>query len=77
MTEAEAGKHWAKMHEEWHIAQQAGREATHACTQAFIACAAGKSTGPTTAQMDRAQELTYRADGLRLQLDDFLRKHFG
>lgn len=72
-----AGEEWAAMHQEWSEAFQAANEANHAVTAAFRACSKGNGTGPTMAQIDKAEKLQQVADDLKLKEAEFLRSVFG
>lgn len=77
MATIEDGERWAMMHADWLVVNQEARTARVRVTQAFVRCAAGNGSGPTTAQLDLAEKLETAADDKRLVLDEFVAKVFG
>lgn len=70
------GARWAKLHEEWHIAQQDYLLAALSERQAFEACAAGQGAGPSQRLVEEVDVLRRAADAKRAAMDDFLRAVF-
>lgn len=77
MPKVEDGERWAAMQTDWQAVNQEARTARFRVTQAFIKAAAGDGSGPTTAQLDLAEQLEQAADDKRLAMDEFVKQAFG
>jgi hypothetical protein len=77
MDLSKAQEKWNALYEQWHEAHQIAREARHEVTQAFVRCAAGQGTGPTTEQIERAERWERIAEEKRYDEAEFLRQVFG
>jgi hypothetical protein len=77
MAKVEDGEKWAAMQADWQAVNQEARTARSRVTHAFVKCAAGGGSGPTTAQLDLAEKLEAAADEKRLAMDAFVKQAFG
>lgn len=77
MATIQDGEKWAAMQAEWLAVNQEARTARFRVTHAFERCAAGEGSGPTTGQLELAEQLEQAADAKRLAMDEFVARVFG
>ncbi len=77
MATIQDGEQWAAMQAQWQAVNQEARMARFRVTHAFERCAAGEGSGPTTAQLELAEQLEQAADAKRLAMDEFVARVFG
>ena len=77
MAKVADGEKWAAMQTQWQAVNQEARTMRARVTQAFVKAATGQGSGPTTAQIELAEQLEQAADERRLAMDQFVNRVFG
>lgn len=72
----EAGQKWEELHELWVFANQEARRMELKNTHHYKACAEGRGTGPSTADLAQADMLRRIANDAQAECDEFVRRVF-